>query len=138
MEIQLKNPELYPNKEVLENVLQEDYPLYTQFMEAITGPGLELSYTWNYYKDGKVWLCKVCHKKKTVLWLSVWEGFFKTSFYFTEKTIGGIAELDIASDLKKRASESRPTGRLICFPMDVNRENQGDILKIAAYKKSLK
>jgi hypothetical protein len=26
---------------------------------------------WDYYKDGKSWLCKIINKKKTICWLSI-------------------------------------------------------------------
>jgi hypothetical protein len=40
---------------------------------------------WSYYNDGKSWLFKVHKKAKTVCWVSVWEKYFKVTFYFNDK-----------------------------------------------------
>lgn len=61
--------------EVLRSVMGANYQNYITVEGLLTGR--QLSATWNFYKDGKSWLCKVQHKKKTVLWLSVWEDCFK-------------------------------------------------------------
>ena len=138
MEKMLRDKEVYPDEKVLGNTLKNNYIVYEQLMDAIRSPELELSTVWNYYNDGKNWLCKVFHKKKTIFWLSVWDGFFKTSFFFTEKTSEGIASLDIKEIIKKEFFESKPIGRLIPLVIDVNKDNLEDVLKIAMYKKKLK
>jgi hypothetical protein len=53
-----------------------------------------------HYNDGKAWLCKLAHKKKTVCWVSIWDKFFKTIFYFTAKNDRDIEALPIASDVR--------------------------------------
>ena len=75
---------------------------------------------WNYYKDGNAWLCKVCLKKKTVFWLSVWDKYFRTGFYFSEKYRSGVMELDIGDDLKENFSQAKPIGKLIPLAISVN------------------
>ena len=64
---------------------------------------------WRYYNDGKAWLCKVVNKKKTVFWLSIWEHYFKTSFYFTEKHLESIDALNIAYASRKRRRIAQTT-----------------------------
>lgn len=94
---------------------------------------------WRYYNDGKAWLCKVTYKKKTVLWLSAWEGFFRTAFYFTEKHLEGIAALDISETIKEDFCKAKPIGRLIPMIIDVNDKKQlNDLLTIVRFKKNLK
>ena len=74
---------------------------------------------WNYYKDGKSWLCKALYKKKTILWLSVWNDCFKLSFFFTEKTKIGIENLEIAQAIKERFNQQKAAGKLIPLIIDV-------------------
>ena len=140
METQLLREQgVLPEKEVLESALTGSYPVFEELMEIITDPKYGLVPVWNYYKDGKAWLCKVCYKKKTVFWLSVWDGYFKTSFYFTEKNGTGITGLDIEESLKEGFSRSKLIGRLIPLIVDINKKEQiRDLLKIVDYKKSLK
>ena len=140
MEVQLlREQEIFPSEEVLKNVLGSIYPVYESLLKTITGAEYGLIAEWNYYKDGKSWLCKVCNKKKTVFWLSVWEGFFKTSFFFTGKHLESIAELDISEQIKEEFFRIKPVGKLLPMIINVNRcEQLVDLLKIVKFKKELK
>ena len=86
-----------------------------------------------------LWFCKVCHKKKTVFWLSVWEGFFKTAFYFTEKHLESIAELDISVQIKEDFCRMKPIGKLRPMVISIDKQEQlADLLKIVKFKKEFK
>jgi len=61
----LKDPEIYPSDDVLKNVLGTSYPAFEELTGKIKDTEYALEPEWRYYKDGKAWLCKVCHKKKT-------------------------------------------------------------------------
>lgn len=108
----LKDPNVIPTPEVLEKELGEVYPVFREFMDAVTSDDFNLSPEWRYYKDGKAWLCKITFKKKTVVWLSVWQDCFKTAFYFTEKTGAGIQGLEIDEEIKENYMNHPPTGKL--------------------------
>ena len=78
MKVQLlREQEIFPSREVLQDVLGKVYDVWAELESRVTQGELALTLDWNYYRDGKSWFCKVCHKKKTVFWLSVWGGFFK-------------------------------------------------------------
>lgn len=81
METQLlRDQHIFPSTEVLKNALKESYGVYEELIQTITNTQYGLTIEWNYYKDGKAWLCKVQYKKKTIFWLSVWDQFFKKEF----------------------------------------------------------
>jgi hypothetical protein len=135
----LREPELFPSEEVLRTALAAGYPAWNALSEMITGISYGLQPEWRYYNDGKAWLCKVCCKKKTVFWLSVWEGYFKTTFYFTAKSATGIRELNIAEDIKEDFFRSQPIGKLLPLTMNISSGEQlNDLLEIINYKKNLK
>lgn len=135
----LKDEHVYPTSEVLKNVLSISFEAYQELMETIVKPPYALDPVWNYYKDGKAWLCKVIFKKKTIFWLSVWDGFFKVTFYFTEKTYSGIADLDIGEKLKQSLKSSKQIGKLIPLTLDIKSKEQiKDLLLFVEYKKGLK
>ena len=135
----LRDPQISPEKEVLEKALGEGFMVFDELVKKITGEPFGLETDWNYYKDGKAWLCKVRYKKKTIFWLSVWDNFFKTTFYFTEKTGAGIANLEIDEELKESFKNSRNIGRLIPLTISMKSMEQiGDLIKILQYKKSIK
>jgi hypothetical protein len=62
----------------------------------------DISEEWRYYNDGKSWLMKVTRKKKTVFWLSIIEGGFRTTFYVTDKAEHLIMSSTLAEDLKEQ------------------------------------
>ncbi|MCE5346180.1 MAG: DUF3788 domain-containing protein [Bacteroidales bacterium] len=135
----LSDQSIPPTKEVIENALGESSSAYNELIEVVTDVKLGLVTEWRYYKDGKAWLCKVCYKKKTIFWLSVWDKFFKISFYFTLKNCPGIAELDIDQNIKEEFSRSTTVGKLIPLVIRMYRREQiDDVIKIIEYKKRLK
>ncbi len=133
----LKDKNVFPTEEVLEKVLEKSYPAFEELGNALAGLGLKLE--WNYYNDGKSWLCKMLLKKKNLGWLSVWNGFFKTTFYFTEKHLEGIAGLDIAEQIKENFCRAKPIGKLIPMVIDIRHKEQlKDVLTIIQYKMAVR
>jgi len=140
-EIQLlRDAEITPTMDVLENIVGKDiFSVYEKIYKTITSSEFELNPEWNFYKDGKAWLCKVSYKKKTVFWLSVWDTGIKTGFYFTEKTRSGVLELAINDEIKQRFESVKLIGKLIPLTLVVENEAQlDDLKKLIVYKKALK
>lgn len=132
----LKDPEIEPSEEVLRREFGDWYPVYEAFLSRIQSD--DFAAEWRYYKDGKAWLCKISHKRKTVVWLSAWKDYFKLGFYFTEKTGAGINDLDIDQDLKQNYAEAKPVGKLKPLVANVNRLSQlPDIYSLLSYKAGL-
>ncbi|MDX9845346.1 MAG: DUF3788 family protein [Tenuifilaceae bacterium] len=135
----LRDADIPPTPEVISQSLGNNYAVYSELINRVTSPEFGLTTTWNFYKDGKSWLCKVEYKRKTVFWLSVWEQMFMLSFYFTEKTSSGIDTLDIDGDIKQRFALGKAIGKLIPLTFEVVcMEQLADILKVIRYKQSLK
>lgn len=140
-EIQLlRDAAITPTMDVLENITgKEIFSIYKKLHTTITGAEFELSPEWNYYNDGKAWLCKVSYRKKTIFWLSVWDTGIKTSFYFTKKTRQGVLELAISDEIKQRFTKATLIGKLIPLSMTILKEEHlSDLRKIIHYKKTLK
>ncbi|MDR0332967.1 MAG: DUF3788 domain-containing protein [Dysgonamonadaceae bacterium] len=140
MEVQLlREQNIFPSEEVLKNVLGQVYALWAEFETQIIQGEFALTPEWNYYNDGKSWLCKVCHKKKTVFWLSVWEGHFRITFFFTEKHLEGISELNISEQIKEDFCRMKPIGKLLPMMINIDKQSQlADVLKIVKFKKEWK
>jgi hypothetical protein len=135
----LKDPDIFPDEIVLKGVLKSSYPVYQTFMTTVTGEPFDLVPQWRFYKDGGAWLCKVAFKKKTVFWLSIWDGFFKTTFYFTEKNGAGIAELNVDQKLKDIFNAGKWIGKLKPLTVSFEHADQiDDLLRIVDYKKRIK
>jgi len=72
----------------------------------------DFSEQWRYYKDGKSWLLKVVRKSKTIFWVSVIKGSFRTTFYFGDKAETSILESSISKDLKDSFKNGKRYGKV--------------------------
>jgi len=132
----LREPEIFPSTEVLSDILGEVYKVYEELETILMQDEYALSFNWHYYNDGKSWLCKVIYKKKTVFWLSVWDGFFKTSFFFLGRHLEGIAALQIDDNSYKMEKE---WGKMLPMIFSINDKKQlPDLLKVIEFKKKSK
>ena len=135
----LNDPGTPPSEDLLKDLLKTVYPVYEEMLEVITGAEYGLAPQWSYYKDGKAWLCKVGFKKKTVFWLSVWDGYFKAGFYFVERHCPGVLELDIDEGIREDFKSKKPFGTLFPLTLEIRKKEQiRDLLTVIIYKKSLK
>ena len=136
----LKDPNIFPSDKVIEDALGiKAYAAFKEMLKSITNNDFGLNIQWTYYNDGKAWLCKVTHKKKTVFWLSIGEQYFKTTFYFTQKNSAGVLELEVSESIKIDFKNAKTIGKLIPLTLTINcKEQLSDLLKIADYKKNLK
>lgn len=90
--LQLKNPEVMPTREMLENILGGSYAAYEALQDAL--PILEMEQEWQWYTPYKAWFARGQHfwttkrgtkKEKTLYWLYVYEGYFSVAIWFKEK-----------------------------------------------------
>jgi hypothetical protein len=133
----LTDPAVKPENNVLENVLGKNFSLYKGFVDKINGKNLTLE--WNYYKDGKSWLCKILNKNKNICWLSIWNTGFKLTYYFNQKTINGISKLEINNDIKNIIKEIKTIGKLHPIILLIkNKKIMNDGIKLLEYKMTLK
>ncbi len=117
----LRDKAIVPGDEVLKD------PLYLSLMEGWQPE-------WRWYKDARAWLCKVTDGRKTIFWFSVWEGFFRVSFYFLERHLEGLAALD--TEYGKLEKEC---GKMIPFIFDVrDMQTVAEIRRVAEFKKKAK
>ena len=128
----------YPDDEVLAKHLGRAKSAWDGFAAGVAAQFGDASLEWRYYNDGKAWLCKVVHKKKTVCWVSVWDRFFKTTFYFTAKSDGDIESLPIPSDVKDSYRAHESIGKLKPLTIEVRTKKALDVVfVIAKYKSGL-
>ena len=139
MEQLLKDPAVIPVAGSLSTALgNELYNVYEKLIDTITRE-LSAEYEWRYYNDGKAWLCKVAFKKKTLCWLSAWEGCIKTGFYFSEKYIDTILQLPVKSEIIEDFKQRKPIGKLRSVVIELkDASNLVDFFTIAEFKKKTK
>jgi hypothetical protein len=97
----LNDKSQFPTDEVIFSHIGKAKSLWVALFRYLDEEHPDFTREWRYYNDGKSWLMKVQHKKKTVFWLSVIKGSFRTTFYLHEKA----AKIVEASGLSKNLKE---------------------------------
>lgn len=107
--IQLHDPDIYPNEDVLKSILQNTFIVYQSLLDLYTNNNL--TYEWRFYNDAKIWLCKVQLKRRTIVWMSAWDGYIQATIYFPEKYINDIYGLNISKELIKSIKDTKNSGK---------------------------
>jgi hypothetical protein len=129
---------VFPSKEVLENALGKVYLIFEELETCLEQDESAFTLDWIYSDTTKSWTCKVCSDTDVVFWISVYAGFFKALFFFTERRFEGISDLDISENIKNDFFRAEPVGNL--FPLRINvthKEQLSDLLKIIKFKVKL-
>lgn len=97
----------YPDDKVLTYYLGDAKDAWDELDEFLENRHPSLSGEWRYYNDGKSWLYKITKKSKTICWVGVYRGKFKTTFYFSDRA----ESLIVSSTLRKKYIEQFVDGR---------------------------
>jgi hypothetical protein len=102
----------FPTDKVVFSHIGKSKTLWVSLFHYIAEEHPDFTREWRYYNDGKSWLMKVQHKKKTVFWLSVIKGSFRTTFYIHEKAGKIIDESSISEGLKDQYRAGKGFGKI--------------------------
>ena len=143
----LRNADIGPTSEIIATGLGKANTVYINFIEKLKAHDVSLM-DWRYYNDGKAWLSKGEYKwttkrgtdkAKPLFWLSIWDGFFKVSFFFSVKVQYELLNLPIskeAKDIITNANVSGKTMKFISVIFDVSDSRQlDDIFAIMTFRK---
>ncbi len=100
----LNNPDQFPTEKLIYAHIGKTRAHWGQLFDQIKKSHPDFSEEWRYYNDGKSWLLKVTRKSKTIFWLSILKGAFRTTFYFTDKAREAITGSTLSNELKKQFS----------------------------------
>jgi hypothetical protein len=120
----LNNPDQYPSEDVIFSVIKERKALWIHFFEYLHLNHPDFSEEWRFYKDGKSWLMKIVRKSKTVFWLSLIEGGFRITFYFTDKFEEAIFASEISDELKDNFKNGKHYGKIRGLTITFNSEKE--------------
>lgn len=134
----LRSQEQKPDEILFKSILEkETFEIMKMMIQIFSIANID--FEWRYYKDGKAWLGKATFKKKTIVWISIWDKFIKASFYFTEKTRPTVLTLDIDQEIKSSFATKEPVGKLIPLIVDIkNKEILQDFIVLLNHKKNLR
>ena len=122
--LQLRDPEVMPTNEILEQVLGNSYTAYEAFQEAL--PNLELEQEWQWYTPHKAWFAKGQHfwttprgtrKEKNLYWLYIYDDYFSVAVWFKEKNRTEILSADVSEKAKQLIRDAETMGKMPTFPV---------------------
>lgn len=122
--LQLKDPEVMPTREMLENILGGSYAAYEALQDAL--PNLEMEQEWQWYTPYKAWFARGQHfwttkrgtkKEKTLYWLYVYEGYFSVAIWFKEKNRMELLNANVSEKTRELIGDADTMGKLPTFPV---------------------
>ena len=108
----LSDPNQFPSEDIVFSHIGKTKALWISLFEYIHANHPDFADQWRYYRDGKSWLLKVTQKKKTVFWLSVVKGSFRTTFYFTDKAEAALMSSGLSGELKEQFTGGKRFGKI--------------------------
>ncbi len=98
----LSDADQFPSEDIVFSHIGKTKALWISLFEHIHANHPDFVEEWRYYRDGKSWLLKVTQKKKTIFWLSIIRGSFRTTFYFTDKAEEELMSSSLSDELKEQ------------------------------------
>jgi len=108
----LSDANQYPSEDIIFSHIGKAGALWISLFEHIHANHPDFAQEWRYYRDGKSWLLKVTQKKKTIFWLSIIKGSFRTTFYFTEKAEEALMSSDLSDELKEKFKSGKQFNKI--------------------------
>ena len=145
--LRLRNPDIIPTSELLEQTIGESFEAYEMFTEALIG--MEIEQEWQWYTPHKAWYAKGQHfwttprgtrKEKNLYWLHVFEGYFCVAVWFKEKNREEILRANVSEKTKQLIYDDEAMGKMATFPVVFNistDEPLAYVYELINYKKML-
>ena len=145
--LRLRDREVFPISEILEQTLGDSYCAYEVFQDSL--PNLEIEQEWQWYTPHKAWFARGQHrwttprgvmKEKTLYWLHVFEGYFNVVVWFKEKNRMEALNADVSEKTKHMILDARTMGNMPTFPVvfDITTtESLTDIYGLINHKKRI-
>lgn len=108
----LWNKEIYPSDDVLVSHIGANMEIWKNVLAHAGSRYNAVTTEWRWYNDGKQWLFKLQHKKKTVFWASVKGNAMRVSFYFGDKAEPALMAGSLPAAIKDGYLAAKPFGNL--------------------------
>ena len=129
-----------PTDDLIFSLIGERKLLWQKILTTVSEKYQNISWSWNYYIDGKQWLFKLVQKKKTIFWAAILNtGSFRVTFYFGDKAEQIIESGNLPETIKDDFRTGKRYGKIRAISILVNSEEDvTNVLKVADIKIKLK
>ena len=129
----LRDEKIFPSEDVLVGAAGTYYGVYREYVGLLLDRGISVD--WHYYKDGRAWLGKAVKGTRTVCWISLWEEFFRVSFYIATRLMEEFGKSTVKEEIRERATQQNPVGKLLPIVVEVTgRQQVVDLMEIVEFK----
>jgi hypothetical protein len=109
----LTDEKIFPTEKIISTHLGKAYSLWQTFFTEMRADHPDFVEEWRYYNDGKSWLMKITRKKKTVVWVTVHDGMFRSTAYLTEKAREAVEASALSDSCKEQFLKGKRFGKLV-------------------------
>lgn len=106
----LSDREVYPSDEYIFSIIGNKKIFWQAIMNHMTENYNDSLGQWNFYNDGKRWLFKMTHKKKTIFWAGILNDTFRITFYLGSKADTIIENSDLPQSIKEEFKTAKRYG----------------------------
>lgn len=125
----LTDKDQFPTEEVIFSHIGKTKTHWEALFNHIHANHTDFNEEWRYYNDGKSWLMKVTHKKKTIFWVTIVPKMFRITFYFGDKAEPAIMNCAIPDELKTNFKEGKRYGKIRGLTLVMNNKKNIEAAK---------
>ena len=130
-----KDPLVKPDDKSVFSILGAKSRLWQSIMNYVHKRYPDASEEWKYYNDGKQWLFRMNHRKKTIFWIGVYPATFSITFYFGDKAETLIVNSDLPEPIKDEFKTAKRYGKIRGISIKMTDEKDVDnVQKLVALK----
>jgi len=135
----LSDKQIYPTDEYIFSIIGDKKKLWESIMNYMSNNYKDSSGEWNFYNDGKRWLFKMVHKKKTIFWIGILDDTFRVTFWFSDKAEPLITECNLSGSIKDEFRTSKKYGAIRAVTVKINDSADVDnVLRLIEIKNQIK
>jgi hypothetical protein len=135
----LSDKSVIPTDEYIFSLIGNNKHYWKRIMDHVSENYMDTLGSWNYYNDGKQWLFKMVHKKKTIFWSRVINGTFRITFYLGNKAEAILDDSDLPQTLKDDFKTAKRYGLIRPVSFEIHGEpDVENVLKLIAIKAKMK
>jgi hypothetical protein len=139
LNILLSDREIYPTDEYIFSIIGDKKVFWQSIMNHMTDNYKDALGQWNYYNDGKRWLFKMTHKKKTIFWAGILTDTFRITFYLGNKADTIIENSDLPQSIKEEFKTAKKYGLIRPVTFTIKEKTDVDnVLKMISIKSKIK
>jgi hypothetical protein len=135
----LTDKQTYPTDDLIFSIIGDNKIHWQSIMTYMSQNYKDSMGQWNFYNDGKRWLFKMVHKKKTVFWAGILTDAFRITFYLGNKAETIIENSELPEIIKEEFKTAKKYG--LIRPVSFIIKDQTDVdnvLKMIDIKSKLK